>query len=101
MIGVTMQRGPHSRKQHGRYNPSAPDYYAVHRRRPARTPFWTLPEKPAADPPKSQVPSRRWRCFGAGKLPVVRANTKSEARARFKALLNVGRLPADAVVMAA
>lgn len=96
-----MQRGPHSRKQHGRYNPSAPDYDAVHRPRPAYWPFWTLPEKSTATSPKSKVPSRKWRCFGAGKLLAVRANTKSEARARFKAILKVARLPADAVVMAA
>lgn len=106
--GKQMQRGPHSRKQHGRYNPNAPDYNAVHRPRPAHSVFWTLPEGREPKPKSSGLGKRlrKWRCFGAGKLSVVRANTKSEARSRFKAMLGSAnalpsRLPVGVVVMAA
>ena len=55
---------------------------------PAPNYFWTLPE--AAErkqTPTSRTGSRKWRRLGEPKYPVVRANTKSEARARFKAMI--------------
>jgi hypothetical protein len=111
------QRGPHSRKQGGRYNPNAPDFDAVHRQRfldrllfsgVAAAGVGTMPEwwrvagemaqmraarakKIAARQARKRNIGKRvkkWRCFGtAVKLPAVSANTKGEARAQFKRLL--------------
>lgn len=120
-----------SRKQDGRYNPNAPDYDAVHRKSfldrmlfagvgggLGTAPEWwriegemaqlraARAERLAARKAQREAAiasgSRKWVCYGAGRPLFVRANTKSEARARFKKMMPfVGLLPAFIKVLAA
>lgn len=117
---------PDRRRQAGRYNPNAPDWDAVHR----PGPWWlrSLRSAPAVPAPwlldgemsniradraakcaarrlaaetALAVGSRKWACLGV-LAPIVLANTKSEARARFKAIMDnrFPGLPLGAVVIA-